>query len=61
MGSWYWLRCSPYFRVFNPEIQLKKFDEKGRYIRKWIPNFEMGYGAPMVEHAFAREIDNRNV
>jgi deoxyribodipyrimidine photolyase len=27
MGSWYWLRCSPYFRVFNPEIQLKKFDE----------------------------------
>jgi deoxyribodipyrimidine photolyase len=28
MGSWYWLRCGPYFRVFNPEIQLKKFDEK---------------------------------
>jgi deoxyribodipyrimidine photo-lyase len=27
-GRWYWLRCSPYFRVFNPEIQLKKFDEK---------------------------------
>ena len=36
-------------------ILLKKFDEKGRYIRKWIPEFDLGYGAPMVEHAFARD------
>jgi deoxyribodipyrimidine photo-lyase len=41
--------------VFNPSIQLKKFDEKGVYIRQWIPEFELGYGKPMVDHAFARE------
>ncbi|MDG2432686.1 deoxyribodipyrimidine photo-lyase [Flavobacterium sp.] len=60
VGNWQWAAgtgcdAAPYFRVFNPEIQLKKFDEKGRYIRKWIPEFDLGYGAPMVEHAFARD------
>ncbi len=60
VGNWQWAAgtgcdAAPYFRVFNPEIQLKKFDEKGIYIRKWIPEFDLGYGAPMVEHAFARD------
>lgn len=60
VGNWQWAAgtgcdAAPYFRVFNPEIQLKKFDERGRYIRKWIPEFELGYGKPMVEHAFARD------
>jgi deoxyribodipyrimidine photo-lyase len=60
VGNWQWAAgtgcdAAPYFRVFNPEIQLKKFDEKGRYIRKWIPEFELGYGKPMVDHAFARD------
>jgi deoxyribodipyrimidine photo-lyase len=60
VGNWQWAAgtgcdAAPYFRVFNPEIQLKKFDEKGRYIRKWIPEYDLGYGAPMVEHAFARD------
>jgi deoxyribodipyrimidine photo-lyase len=60
VGNWQWAAgtgcdAAPYFRVFNPEIQLKKFDEKGRYIRKWIPEFDCGYGQPMVEHAFARD------
>ena len=60
VGNWQWAAgtgcdAAPYFRVFNPDIQLKKFDEKGRYIRKWIPEFDFGYGAPMVEHVFARD------
>lgn len=60
VGNWQWAAgtgcdAAPYFRVFNPEIQLKKFDEKGIYIRKWIPEFDLGYGKPMVEHAFARD------
>ncbi len=29
--------AQPYFRVFNPLLQSKKFDPKGEYIRKWIP------------------------
>ena len=60
VGNWQWAAgtgcdATPYFRVFNPSIQLKKFDEKGIYIRQWIPEFELGYGKPMVDHAFARE------
>jgi deoxyribodipyrimidine photo-lyase len=60
VGNWQWAAgtgcdAAPYFRVFNPEIQLKKFDEKGIYIRKWIPEFDLGYNEPMVDHAFARD------
>jgi len=60
VGNWQWAAgtgcdAAPYFRVFNPEIQLKKFDEKGIYIRKWITEFDLGYGKPMVDHAFARD------
>jgi deoxyribodipyrimidine photo-lyase len=60
VGNWQWAAgtgcdAAPYFRVFNPEIQLKKFDEKGIYIRKWIPEFDSGYVEPMVDHAFARD------
>jgi deoxyribodipyrimidine photo-lyase len=60
VGNWQWAAgtgcdAAPYFRVFNPEIQQKKFDEKGIYIRKWIKEFDLGYGKPMVDHAFARD------
>ena len=60
VGNWQWAAgtgcdAAPYFRVFNPEIQLKKFDEKGIYIRKWIKEFDLGYVKPMVDHAFARD------
>lgn len=60
VGNWQWAAgtgcdAAPYFRVFNPDIQLQKFDAKGYYIRKWIPEFDLGYGAPMVEHAMARD------
>ena len=60
VGNWQWAAgtgcdAAPYFRVFNPEIQQKKFDEKGIYVRKWIREFDLGYGKPMVEHAMARD------
>ncbi|MFV8343110.1 cryptochrome/photolyase family protein [Flavobacterium sp. XS2P39] len=60
VGNWQWAAgtgcdAAPYFRVFNPEIQQKKFDEKGSYVRKWIAEFDLGYGKPMVEHAMARD------
>ncbi|WP_264563424.1 cryptochrome/photolyase family protein [Flavobacterium sp. N3904] len=60
VGNWQWAAgtgcdAAPYFRVFNPDIQLKKFDEKGIYIRKWIAEFDLGYNYPMVDHAFARD------
>ena len=59
-GNWQWAAgtgcdAAPYFRVFNPTLQLKKFDKDLEYTRKWIPEFDFGYSEPMVEHVFARE------
>ncbi|MEL6674923.1 MAG: deoxyribodipyrimidine photo-lyase [Bacteroidota bacterium] len=60
-GGWQWAAgcgtdAAPYFRVFNPESQLKKFDGKGAYVRKWVPEWETpAYPNPIVEHKFARE------
>ncbi len=39
--GWQWAAgsgpdASPYFRIFNPETQLQKFDPKGNYTRAWI-------------------------
>jgi deoxyribodipyrimidine photo-lyase len=41
-ASWQWVAgcgtdAAPYFRVFNPTLQGAKFDPKGTYVRKWIP------------------------
>ncbi len=29
--------AAPYFRIFNPMLQGAKFDPKGDYVRKWVP------------------------
>ena len=61
VGGWQWASGSgcdaaPYFRVFNPESQMKKFDPKGIYVKRWVPEWGTpGYGAPIVEHKFARQ------
>jgi deoxyribodipyrimidine photo-lyase len=60
-GGWQWAAGSgcdaaPYFRVFNPTLQTKKFDGELAYIRKWVPEFqELSYAKPIVNHEFARE------
>lgn len=41
-GSWQWAASTgcdaqPYFRIFNPWLQQKKFDPELKYIRKWLP------------------------
>ena len=40
--NWQWvagagLDAQPYFRIFNPVLQGEKFDPKGAYVRKWVP------------------------
>ena len=60
-GNWQWAAgcgcdAAPYFRVFNPESQQKKFDSRNRYISKWVA--EVGtkaYPAPIVDHKMARQ------
>jgi deoxyribodipyrimidine photo-lyase len=60
-GGWQWAAGSgcdaaPYFRIFNPTVQQKKYDPGGSYIKKWLPDFkELNYPGPIVEHSFARE------
>ena len=60
-GGWQWAAGSgcdavPYFRIFNPYLQTKKFDPELKYVRKWVPEFEeLTYPKPIVEHEFARK------
>ena len=59
-GGWQWAAGSgcdaaPYFRIFNPSEQIKKFDPKYEYIKKWVPEFgTSNYPLAMVDHAKAR-------
>jgi deoxyribodipyrimidine photo-lyase len=62
VGGWQWAAGSgndaaPYFRVFNPELQLKRFDPKLEYVKKWVPEYAdfSKYPKHIVDHAFARE------
>ncbi len=68
-GGWQWAASTgcdpqPYFRIFNPLLQSQKFDPKGDYIRKYIPELRHlnakdihapagvdGYPRPIVVHA----------
>ncbi len=61
VGGWQWAAgcgcdAAPYFRVFNPELQQKKFDPDMVYVKKWLPEYGSAeYPQPIVEHKFARE------
>jgi deoxyribodipyrimidine photo-lyase len=59
-GNWQWAAgtgcdSAPYFRVFNPIIQQKKFDPDNLYIEKWAGDFKNPeYPKPVIDHDFAR-------
>ena len=62
VGGWQWAAGSgtdaaPYFRIFNPDSQLKKFDPQLAYIKKWVPEYAdfSKYPKPIVDHVYARE------
>ena len=61
VGGWQWAcgcgnDAAPYFRVFSPDLQAKKFDPKQEYIFRWAPEYKTEkHAQPIVEHAFARE------
>ena len=62
--GWQWTAgcgtdAAPYFRVFNPVTQGKKFDPKGDYIRRWVPELRDADDPhepvdPIVDHAEER-------
>ena len=76
VGGWQWAASTgtdaqPYFRVFNPSLQSEKFDPKGEYIRRYVPELQhapadtlhapwkhpllVNYYPPIVDHATARD------
>lgn len=60
IGNWQWaagsgVDAAPYFRIFNPSEQVKKFDQDFKYIKKWVPEFQNIDYKPIVDHKEARE------
>ena len=61
VGNWQWVAGSgcdaaPYFRIFNPQSQMKKYDPEEKFIQQWIPEYgSPDYPEPVVEHKSARE------
>ncbi|MFV9474248.1 cryptochrome/photolyase family protein [Advenella sp. RU8] len=73
-GGWQWAASTgcdaqPWFRIFNPVTQSKKFDPEGKFIRRYVPELKLlsdkcihepwqtagKYLPPIVDHAEARE------
>lgn len=62
-GNWQWAASTgcdaqPYFRIFNPWLQQKKFDVDVAYIKKWVP--ELNKLAPSAIHNWYKEKIRRN-
>ena len=59
-GGWQWASGSgcdaaPYFRIFNPDLQTKKFDKNFDFISKWVPEYrDPHYPRPIVDHSIAK-------
>ena len=52
--GWQWTAgcgtdASPYYRVFNPVLQGVKFDPRGEYVRKFVPELQHIEGAAVHE------------
>ncbi len=61
IGNWQWasgsgVDAAPYFRIFNPTEQTKRFDKNLDYINKWVPDLnDFNYPSPMIDHKIARQ------
>ncbi|MEL4308482.1 cryptochrome/photolyase family protein [Joostella sp. CR20] len=61
VGNWQWaagsgVDAAPYFRIFNPTTQIKKFDKDLKYIQTWVKDYnELTYPEKIVDHKEARE------
>lgn len=70
--NWQWCAgtgpdAQPFFRIFNPLLQSKKFDPEGVYIKQWVPELKnvsskmihapsgADYIEPIVDHDIAKK------
>ncbi|MES9994161.1 MAG: deoxyribodipyrimidine photo-lyase [Candidatus Thiodiazotropha sp.] len=56
--GWQWVAgcgtdAAPYYRIFNPQLQAKKFDPEGEYIHRWLGDDGMG-NTPLVDLGASR-------
>ncbi len=56
-GNWQWVAstgcdAAPYFRIFNPWLQQKRFDPDAAYVRRWVP--ELAEAEPELIHRLDR-------
>lgn len=62
VGNWQWaagtgVDAAPYFRIFNPSMQISRFDNKLEYIKKWVPEVDsFEYPKPMINYSEARKL-----
>lgn len=68
-GGWQWsasvgVDAQPYFRIFNPILQSRKFDPEGAFIKRWVPELRdaadphwpgLEYLPPIVDHAIQKD------
>ena len=59
VGNWQWasgsgVDAAPYFRIFNPQTQIEKFDKNYDYINNWV-DLKNNYPKEIVNHKEARE------
>jgi deoxyribodipyrimidine photo-lyase len=61
-GNWQWAASTgcdaqPYFRIFNPWLQQKKFDYNCKYIKKWLPELK-NIEKEIIHNLFEHELIN---
>jgi deoxyribodipyrimidine photo-lyase len=67
-GSWQWAASTgcdaqPYFRIFNPWLQQKRFDPECAYIKRWVPELKQlksAYIHTMYEDDMTRSVNYPN-
>lgn len=67
-ANWQWVagtspHASPFFRIFNPVLQSKKFDASGTYLQRYLPELAGldGRSIHMPSHAPASELDRARI
>jgi deoxyribodipyrimidine photo-lyase len=62
-AGWQWVAgcgtdAAPYFRIFNPVLQGKKFDPLGDYVRRWVPELER-LPAKLIQEPWKADVDEQ--
>jgi deoxyribodipyrimidine photo-lyase len=59
VGNWQWIAgngadASPYFKVFNPKVQMETYDSLNNYVKKWVPEYKSENYKPIINFEQSR-------